>query len=207
VGPLIIIADAEGDGVIVTWHQVSDVDGYHVVTPDGDTVSLDYDETSYNDDFPSSTGTYIVFAVRGSINGETSQISTAPYASPAPETLYVFSHPTKPCSFGWDAVTGIGSTSIADFYLNDIAIPFQFTSADESPFNGERTAHIFNTGDTDFFEAPESGYYNSEVVTVGDHYAFNLMGDYYAKVYVTSTTDSTATFRYWFQTIQSLRLF
>ncbi len=207
---LTIIADAEGDGVIISWNDVSDVDGYLIITPDGDTIALDYDETSNNDNTPLSTGEYIIYAVQGFAKGDTSIISSAPFSYPANVTLYVWPH--ERCVFRFDTTGGVGinpppDPSEADFYLNDITMPFEFTSADEPPYSGDRTTHIRNMGVVNFFEAPTSGYYSSEEVLTGDYYTFRVIGDYYAKVYVISTTDSTATFRYWFQTIQSLRLF
>jgi hypothetical protein len=203
---LTIIADAEGDGVILSWDAIQDIDGYNITTPDGDTMELNWNENSYNDDTPSTTGEYVVNCFMGSLEGDTSQISSIPYASSTPVTLYVYSS-NKEFTFGWDPTTGIGSHSFDDFYLNDITLPFDFTSGDEAPYNGDRTSHILNQGDTDFFIAPSTGYYNSESVYAGDYYAFNTQGDWHAKVYVTATTDSTAVFHYWFQTIQSLRIF
>lgn len=203
---LAIVADSEGDGIILSWDLVHEIDGYNVITPDGDTMVLNWSENTYNDDSPSSTGKYVINCFMGSIEGDTSQVTSAPYASSSPETLYVFSS-NKEFTFGWDATTGIGSHSFDDFYLNDIAFAFDFTSGDEPPYQGDRTCHILNQGNTDFYTAPSAGYYNSESVYAGDYYAFNTQGDWYAKVHVTATTDSTAVFYYWFQTIQSLRIF
>ena len=63
-------------------------------------------------------------------------------------------------------------------------------------------------GASDFSEAPTTGYYNTEGVVAANYYAFAVQGDYYAKVYVVSATGGAdATFSYWFQTIQSLRIF
>lgn len=206
-----IVADAEGDGVILSWDVVHDVDGYDVVTPDGDTIELDWNENSYNDDSPSSTGEYAVNCFTGSAEGDTSQISSAPFAYPAEATLKAW--PDDWCAFKFDTIPDIGinpppNPSEADFFLNTNSMPFDFTSADELPYNGNRVCHILDVGDTDFYLAPSTGYYNTEGVNAGDYYAFNTQGDFYAKVYVTSAiVGQEATIIYWLQTIQSLRIF
>jgi hypothetical protein len=209
-GPLEIMADSEGDGVLIAWNPVSNIDAFHIVTPDGDTATLDNEEIFYNDNTPASTGIYTVFAVRGSVNGDTSQISSAPYACPSENTLTAW--PSEYSGFMFDTTDGVGinpppDPSNADFFLYKMQTQLYFISADEDPFQGSKTTHIVRTGDQDFFEAPASEYFNSEVVTACNYYAFSLMSDYYAKVHVVSATDSTATFYYWFQTIQSLRIF
>jgi hypothetical protein len=213
---LTIIVDSEGDGIIISWNEVTDVDGYDLYTPDGDTILLDYDETSYNDDAPSMTGDYEVVTVSGDDYSSGVTASTAPYVSSSNATIYVWSNPTDPSGFGWSTTTGIGTVyncvdankGVVDFYLNNSSMPFDFTSADEVPYEGDKVSHILNMGNSDFSLAPASGYYNTESVVSGNYYAINVQGDYYAKVYVVSATaDVEATFSYEFQTIQSFRLF
>jgi hypothetical protein len=212
---LSITADSEGDGLLITWSEVSDVDGYDLYTPDGDTILLDYDETSYNDDTPSQTGTYRVLTVSGSDYSSGVTISSAPYVSTSNATVYVWTS-VDPSGFGWNTTTGIGTvyncnssnTGVIDFFLNNSSMPFDFTSCDEQPYGGDKITHILNMGSSDFSLAPLTGYYNTESVIAGNYYAMNVEGDYYAKVHVVSaTTDDEATFGYEFQRIQSFRLF
>jgi hypothetical protein len=212
---LTIMADTEGDGIILTWDQITDIEGYDVITPDADTILLDWDQNSYTDDSPASTGTYTVYAVDGGERGNGSTISSAPTASTSNATVYVWSS-ADPSGFGWNTSTGLGTvyncvsanTAVVDFYLNDNTATFDFTSCDEPPYNGDKTSHILNMGTSDFFEAPTTGYYNTESVVSGSYYAIAVQGDYYGKVYVVSASSGTsATFSYWFQTIQDLRIF
>jgi hypothetical protein len=210
-----IMSDTEGDGVVITWDQISNIDGYDVITPNGDTILLDWDENSYNDDAPTSTGTYSVCSVLGALQSPYSSISDAPYASSSNQTIYVWSS-VDPSGFGWNTLTGIGTvyncnsinSAVIDFYLNDSTAAFDFTSADEPPYSGDKTTHILNMGNSNFYVAPSVGYYNTEAVVAGNYYAFEVQGNYFAKVYVVSATGgAAATFSYWFQTIQSLRIF
>ena len=212
---LTIIVDSEGDGIIISWNEVSDVDGYDLYTPDGDTILLDYDEISYNDNTPSQTGTYEVVTVKDSDYSSGVTASTAPYVSTSNATVYVWTS-ADPSGFGWSTTTGIGTVyncidankGVVDFYLNNSTMTFDFTSADELPYQGDKVSHLLNMGTSDFSLAPLSGYYNTESVVSGNYYAIVVQGDYYAKVYVVSaTTGDQATFSYEFQTIQSFRLF
>lgn len=203
---LTIVADTEGDGVIVSWDEIQDIIGYIVITPDGDSISLEWSQNSYHDDNPLSTGVYIVYSYNSSDTGDTSLISNSPFAGPTEVTLYVWSHSTLPFGFLFDTLNWVNQY-VFDFYLNDNTAVFDFTSCDEPPYNGDRTCHILNMGNQDFLIAPTAGYYNTEPALEDTYYAFSLQGDYYGKVYVVSTTDSTATFIFWYQTIQSLRLF
>ena len=213
---LTIIADSEGDGVILSWSQVSWVDGYDLYTPDGDTIFLGFDISSYNDDTPFMTGTYFLHSVFGQYKSDPVTISSAPYMSTYFSTIYVWSNPTEPSGFGWDVLTGIGTVyecnssnqGVVDFYLNDTLTPFDFTSADEVPYQGNKTTHIRNMGSANFYIAPSVGYHNTETATDGNYYAFSVEGYYFAKVYVVSISpNASATICYWFQTIQGLRIF
>lgn len=203
---LTITADEEGDGVTLSWDEIQDIIGYIVFTPDSDSINLDWNQNSYHDDAPLSTGEYFVYSYNSSDTSDTSVISSSPFAGPTEVTLYVWSHPTPPLGFLFDTLTWI-DPHVCDFYLNDNTATFDFTSADAPPYSGDRTCHILNMGNQNFFKAPTTGYYNTEPALEDTYYAFSLQGDYYGKVYVLSTTDSTATFIFWYQTIQSLRLF
>jgi hypothetical protein len=211
-----ITADADGDGVILTWNEVSDVDGYDVVTPDGDSIPLNYDETSYTDDTPSKTGTYKVYSVDGDKTSDPKTVSSAPYESTENATIYVWNS-NDPSGFGWNTSTGIGTVysciaankSVVDFFLNDESATFDFTSADQPPFSGDKTTGIVNMGSSDFPKAPESqSYYNTEAVVGGNFYAMWLDNNYFVKIHVTSATSGQeATFSYEFQLIKGLRIF
>ena len=212
---LTIIVDSEGDGIIISWNEVSDVDGYDLYTPDGDTILLDYDEISYNDNTPAQTGTYEVVTVSGSDYSSGVTASSAPYVSTSNATIYVWNS-TDPSGFGWNITTGIGevyncvsaNSSVIDFFLNDETRPFDFTTASDLPYSGSKTTHIADRGTSDFDLALETGYSNTQLADVGHYYAMNVAGDYYAKVYVVSVSAGvSATFSYEFQTIQSFRLF
>ena len=212
---LTITADTEGDGIILTWNEISDIEGYDVITPDGDTILLEYDVNSYTDDAPASTGTYTVYAVDGGERGNASTISSSPTVSTSNVTLDGWGQ-TDPSGFGWTTSTGIGQEysvvgdtykAVMDFYFYDETTFFDFVSADEPPYEGDKNTGIVNVGQSDFTEAPATGYSTLEHVTSGDYYAFYVQGDYYAKVHVVSTTATSVTFSYEFQKIHSLRIF
>jgi hypothetical protein len=212
-----ITSTASGLGVIISWDPVADVDGYDVITPDGDTIDwLDYTQTTYTDASPAYTGTYEIYSVRYNIRSDPATISSSPHVSTSNATIHVLSNPTEPSGFGWDTTTGIGTVydcttankNVVDFFLNDITAYFDFTSADEVPYNGDKTTHILYMGGSDFSVAPPTGYYNTENVVLGHYYAMRVQGDYYIKVHVVSaTTGVNATLYYEFQIIQGFRLF
>jgi hypothetical protein len=212
---LTITADSEGDGLIITWDQVSDVDGYDLYTPDGDTILLDYDETSYNDNTPSQTGTYEVVTVSGSDYSSGVTVSSAPYVGSSNLTVYGWNE-TGDSGFGFTVSTGscqtyscVGTTyaDVIDFFFYDQGGYYDFISGDEDPYQGNKTSHIVNMQTSDFVEAPASGYFNMEGVVAGNYYAVSVQGDYYGKLYVVSAGATDVTFSYEFQTIQHLRLF
>ncbi|TET18203.1 MAG: hypothetical protein E3J78_06585 [Candidatus Cloacimonadota bacterium] len=146
---LTIVADSEGDGIVITWTEVSDVDGYDLYTPDGDTFELNYDETSFNDNTPGQTGTYTVVTVSGSNYSSGVDKSSRPVVSSSNATIYVWNS-ADPSGFGWNVSTGIGevyncvsgNSSVIDFFLNDETRPFDFTTASDAPYSGSKTTHI-----------------------------------------------------------------
>ena len=211
---LSIVADVEGDGVTISWDQIDIVDGYEVIIPDGDTISLNYDEPSYTDDFPLSTGTYAVYCVYETQLSDPATISSEPYASDS-DIIISTSTSGEGSGFGWDPQTGIGTTyflediykSVIDFYLYSDSLTFDFYSADEPPYNGDKTTDMLNMGTFNFFTAPPAGYNRREPVFSENYYAMRVQGDYYAKVYIVGIDSVSATFNYEFQTIMSLRIF
>ncbi|MCK4232900.1 hypothetical protein KAX75_00605 [candidate division WOR-3 bacterium] len=216
---LTITADTEGDGIILTWNEISDIEGYDVITPDGDTILLEYDENSYTDDTPASTGTYTVYAVDGGERGNPSTASSAPFTSTSNPTIYVWTS-ADPSGFGWNTGTGAGTVyncidgnkGVVDFYLNDyFATWFHFCSGNNEPYYGSKTTGIASFSTSDFFEAPETGhssYLNAVQAETGVYYAMALDGDYFAKIHCVSVISGTeATFEYEFQKIKNLRIF
>ena len=213
---LTIIANDTGLGVILTWNQEIDVDGYDVVTPDGSTIELEYDENSYTDANPGQTGTYTVYCVINEERGDAAEISSAPYVSTTNITVYGWLE-TGDSGFGWTVATGIcqsyscagaaGNEDVIDFFFYDQASYFHFISGDETPYNGNKTSHILRMGESDFDIAPTTGYFNMEDVIAGNYYAINVHADYYGKIKVVSSTGSSATFSYEFQKIRDLRIF
>ena len=211
-----IIATANEVGVRITWDQVTDIDGYDVITPDGDTIDwLNDDQNTYDDVSPASTGTYEIYCVLDGTRGNAATVSSAPYVSTSNVTLDGWGQ-TDPSGFGWTTSTGIGQEytvvgdtykAVMDFYFYDEGAFFDFASADESPYEGDKNTGIINVGASDFGTAPSTGYSTLEHITGGDYYAFYVEGEYYAKVHVVSTTATSVTFNYEFQKIQTLRLF
>jgi hypothetical protein len=211
-----ISADTEGDGIVLSWDQMSNIDGYEIIVPDGDTFLLNDDEIVYHDDIPGLTGTYFVSTYRGEERSKPAQISTRPCMATFGIHLYVWSHATEPAGFGLKTATGAGSVydcnemnkDSVDFYLNDSTAVFDFTSGDQSPYEGNKSTGIFIMGPNNFFEAPAIGYINSSLVVEANYYAIKVQGDYYAKLFVVNVVSGTrATFHYDFQKIAGLRIF
>lgn len=213
-----IIATADGSGLIISWNAVTDVIGYDVITPDGDTIDwLDDTDLFYQHDSPASTGTYEIYSVNSDdVRSDAATETSAPYVSTSNATIYVWSNPTDPSGFGWSTTTGIGTaynciaanTGVIDIFLNNSTATFDFTSCDEAPYNGDKTSHVLNMGASDFVTAPSTGYYNTEAVVSGNYYAINVQGDYYIKVHVVSASNGvSATISYEFQKITTFRLF
>ena len=210
-----IIATPDGLGVLITWNQETDVDGYDVVTPDGTTHELDYDENSYTDANPGQTGTYSIYCVIGSDRGNVAEVSSAPYVSTSNISVYGWLE-TGDSGFGWTVATGLcqsyscagtANEGVVDFFFYDQGTYYHFISGDETPYNGTKVSHILRMGQSDFDTAPLTGYFNMEDVIAGHYYAINVVGDYYGQLYVTSATASSATFSYKFQKISKLRIF
>lgn len=211
-----IIATGDGLGVILTWNQEIDVDGYDVVTPDGTTHELNYDENTFTDPNPGITGTYKVYCVINEERGDPAEISSAPYVSTTDITVYGWLE-TGDSGFGWTVATGIcqlyscaggaGNKDVIDFFFYDQGSYFHFISGDETPYNGNKKSHILRMGESDFDTAPTTGYFNMEDVIAVNYYAINVQGDYYGKIKVETLTGSSATFSYEFQKIQDLRIF
>ncbi len=211
-----IVATTDGLGVYITWNEVTDVDGYDVVTPDGHTEELEADENYYEDTSPAQTGTYTIYCVVEPDRGDGATISSAPEVSTSNLTVYGWNE-SGDSGFGWNVSTGIGQTyscvgttnsGVIDFFFYDQGTYYHFISGDEDPYYGSRTGHIVRMGTSDFDEAPGAGSYaNMEDVIAGNYYAFSVGNDYYGKLYVTSALATEATFSYEFQTIQSFRLF
>jgi hypothetical protein len=212
---LTIMADTEGDGIILTWTQISDIEGYDVITPDGDTILLEWDENSYTDDAPASTGTYTVYAVDGGERGNGSTISDAPTTG-ASNILHTYDPVgTTHSAFGWNATSGIGQTysataanaDVIDFYV-DTDFTFTAPANGNGTYTGNKTSYIYLSGTSNFVTAPAgpTGYANYETIQVG-YYAFLTQENHYVKIHVTSEDGSTVTFDYEFQTITDLRIF
>lgn len=213
---VIITSDTEGDGVILFWDQASSVDGYEVITPDRDTIILDYGETSYTDDSPSETGSYSICTFRGSEKSAPVNVSSAPFIGTFTVLLFVWSDPVQPAGFGWYPPLGNGSVydcidankDSVDFYLNDSTAVFDFTSGDEPPYSGNKRTGILYMGFENFFEAPVGGYVNSDLVQGDGYYAMQVEGDYYGKIHVLTVVPGvSASFSFEFQKIQHVRIF
>ena len=209
-------SDAEGDGVVLSWDQASNIEGYEITTPENDTIILNYDETTYTDDSPLETGIYTVCTFRGAEKSLRVTISSAPFMGTFTAMLYVWSNPIEPAGFGWDPAIGNGSIydcidenkDSVDFYLNDSTAVFDFTSADQSPYMGNKATGILYMSTVNFFEAPVAGYISSVIVQEWSYYAMQVEGDYYAKVRVLNVVNGvSATFSFEFQKIQHLRIF
>jgi hypothetical protein len=143
-------------------------------------------------------------------------VSSKPYVSGFNVVLYVWSDPVQPAGFGWDPAIGSGSVydcidenkDSVDFYLNDSTAVFDFTSADQSPYMGNKTTGILLMGPTNFFEAPATGYISSISAQALYYYAMKVEGDYYAKLQVLSVVPGvSASFTFEFQKVQGLRIF
>jgi hypothetical protein len=118
--------------------------------------------------------------------------------------------------FGWDPLTGIGSTyecipqnaDLIDFFLEHL-VPLCLLSADELPYGGNKTSHILNMGFNDFTIAPPTGYYNIEYVIEDNFYSICTEEEHWAKLYI-SVVDSFypeyIIFDANYQLVQSLRL-
>lgn len=211
-----IVSDAEGDGVVVSWDQINTVDGYEIITPGGDTIILNYDETSYADETPSETGAYSVCTFRGLEKSQKETVSSTPFIGTFPVVLYVWSDPVQPAGFGWYPAVGNGAVfdcvdenkDSVDFYLNDSTAVFDLTSCDQLPYLGNKSTGIFYMGTANFFEAPVAGYISSIIAQEGSYYAIQVEGDYYSKVHILSVvTGVSVTFYFEFQKIQHLRIF
>lgn len=215
VSGLTISADTDGDGVILSWNEVSDVDGYDVITPDGDTILLDYDQLNYTDDAPATTGTYTVYSVDGDTRSDAKTISDAPTTDQS-IILYMYDvQSTTHSAFGWNPTTGNGQTyaatsansAVIDFYV-DTDFTFTAPANGSGSYTGDKTTYILWVGSSDFNLAQlgPSGYANFEDIQVG-YYAFMTEESHYAKVHVTAEDGQTVTFDYEFQTVTNLRLF
>lgn len=215
INNLTINSIADGRGVIIRWNQIEDIEGYDVISPDGDTALLDWDQNSYSDDSPSSTGIYTVYAVDSGERGIPSTISSAPSVSTSNSTIYSWNS-TTPSGYGWNYITGLGTFYLCvnenrdaiDFYLNDEMAPLDLSGCDEPPYSGDKTTYINDMGTDDFFLAPDSGLLKSVPVSLGTYYAMKVQSNHYAKVHLISVGDSTnVTFSFQFQTINGLRIF
>ncbi len=207
-----IEADTEGDGVVMSWDAMSNIDSFALVMPDSVVVGVNANDTMYADDTPSQTGTYTLYAVFGTTVSSPATVSSSPFASISDVTLYTIDGPG---GYGWDTVSGEGAAyfldggqmSVVDFYLAEDTLMLYLRSCDQPPYNGNKSTDMQDMGMTSFFIAPLAGYSSEEPVVAGDYYAMRVEGDYYAKVFVVSSDSTTMTFGYWFQTMQSLRLF
>jgi hypothetical protein len=206
-----IRADGEGDGVVIRWDAMSNIDGFSLETPDS-TVTLNGDDTTYTDDAPSQTGTYTLYSMHGTTMSSPATVTSTPISSPSDVTVYTMDGPG---GYGWDINTGEGEayfldgghTSVVDFYLAEDTVTIYLRSCDQPPYNGDKTTDILDTGTTSFFIAPSAGYGTDAPVVTGDYYAMRVQGGYYAKVFMTSSDSTSATFNCWFQVVQSLRIF
>jgi hypothetical protein len=209
---LALRSDAEGDGVVITWDMMSNIDSLILVPPDSAVVTLNADDTIYTDDTPLQTGSYALYAIHAGNLSAPATVSSSAFASISDVTLDALQGPG---GYGWDITSGegealplnSGNTSIIDFYLPEDTLTLYLRSCDQPPFNGNKRTDIQNMGTSSFFTAPLAGYTSEELAVVGDYYAMRVEGDYYAKVYVVDSDSTTITFRYWFQTLQSLRIF
>jgi hypothetical protein len=210
-----IQSDSEGDGVIIGWDKTANIDSLLLVLPDSTVVALNADDTTYADDAPAQTGMYTLYAVHGGNLSSPATATSAPFASTSDVLLYRTQD--GPGGYGWYVESGEGeayyldgaNTSMVDFYFAEdtLTLMWYLRSGDQPPYNGDKSTDILDMGTTSFFTAPLGGYGSEELVVVGDYYAMHVEGDYYAKVYVVSTDSLTMTFRYWFQILQSLRIF
>lgn len=207
-----IEADSAGDGVVLRWDGMGGIDSFVLVLPDSSIVSLNGSDTSYADDTPSRTGTYSLHAACDTLLSPPAMVSSAPFASASSVALYTSGGVG---GFGWDTDSGegeaylldTGNRSVVDFYLVEDSLLLYLRSCDQPPYLGYKTTGILDRGATSFFSAPQAGYEGDQPVVPGDYYAMRVEGNYYAKVLVASSDSSTVTFDYWFQTVQSLRIF
>lgn len=207
-----IRSDTEGDGIVISWDAMTNIDSFTLVMPDSSVLALNANDTTYADDTPLQTGDYSLYAVHGTEPSFPATVSSSPVSSASDVTVYT---QDGPGGFGWDTDSGEGeayfldggNTSVVDFYLAEDTLMMYLRSGDLPPYNGNKSTDILNMGGASFFLAPSAGYFNEEAVVASDYYAMRVEGDYYAKVCVVSSDSLSVTFGWWFQIIPSLRIF
>lgn len=206
-------ADGEGDGVVLAWEVVGTIDSLRLVLPDSvAVVTLNVSDTLYLDDTPSQTGDYNLYAVYSDNLSAPATVRSAAVGSASDVMLYLRDGPG---GYGWDTASGEGEvyfldgghTSVTDFYFTEDTLMRYLRSCDQPPYNGNKRTDILDMGTTSFFTAPLAGYGTEAMVVDGNYFAMHVQDDYYAKVFVVSSDSTTMTFRCWFQTVQSLRIF
>jgi hypothetical protein len=205
-------ADGEGDGVVLTWNTIGNIDSLLLVLTDSSVITLNADDSTYTDDTPVQTGNYSLYSVYASNVSSAAAASSDPVASTSDVILYLFDGPG---GYGWDPASGEGEAyfldgghmSVVDFYVAEDTLMQYLRSGDQPPYNGNKTTEILDMGATSFFTAPSGGYGYEATVTDGNYLAMHVQDDYYAKVFLVSSDSASVTIRGWFQTIQSLRIF
>jgi hypothetical protein len=203
--------DQEGDGVLLTWESMENIDLILLDTPDTSSIQLDSTATSYADDTPAMTGTYSIYTVHGSDTSAPATASDTPIVSSTDVTIDTTQ------GFSWNTSTGEGAVylrdstnvSLIDIYLyaDTVLVQLYLFSGDHAPYNGAKSTGILNMGAFDFFTAPSTGYDSSAAVVAGDYYAIRVTDDYYAKINIVNADSTSITFGYQFQPKRFLRIF
>jgi len=239
-----LVLSATGDGVQVRleWEAptATSPEGYIIYfKPIGSTSYTVLDtvvETFYVHDPNGETGDYYVTAYTeaGGESGSSETQSTVPIHTDV-TSVYELNVPDERSSYGWDRVSGTGSTYFmadaasipyADFYITDWAMgyagaTYNIASPDEALGDDGNTGFVptgnwrkngvleISTTQANSILPPEGDYYNYEEIVGNAYYGIHTEDDHYGVVRVVgspNTSDGSVQVETWFQLIPGLRL-
>lgn len=225
--------------VNLSWNEIEDADGYKIFLsdfPGGDTVGTYLDmvgrlSPSYTDREPTKAGYYHVRALVETYYGDElsewgNEVNTVPLTSPDSFQIYIWGTVGEKSGFGWDRLGNgkvyacyASTKNYVSMFLRDVPGGFYLFSADEPPFEGNRSVTFIDLGEALFdtvrtLPTSDSGYENKVKVHSGHIYGvytedkyYIIEDKHYIKLEITNIDHNSITFRYAFQKWEYLSVF
>ncbi|TES90039.1 MAG: hypothetical protein E3J87_10785 [Candidatus Cloacimonadota bacterium] len=230
--PMNLSIDVSNGSVNLSWDEVEEADGYKIFLSDSsgtDTVGNYLDmigrlSPSYTDREPTKAGYYHVRTLIETYYGDelsepSNVVNTVPFTSPDSFQIYIWGTVGENSGFGWDSLgNGIvyhceeSTKDLVSMFIRDVFGGFYLFSADESPFEGNRSVTFIDIGEAlldtiRILPTSDSGYESTMKVYSGHIYGIYTDDKRYIKLEIVNVDHNSITFRYSFQKWQNLPVF
>jgi hypothetical protein len=230
--PTNLTIDVSGGSVNLSWDAVEEADAYRTFLSDNPGCSIEDTyldmvgdlTSSYADREPTKAGYYHVRTLVETYYGDelsepSNEVNTIALTPADTFTVFIWGAIGEHAGFGWDSL-GNGKTFLcvettkdsALMFLRDIPGGFHLFSADEPPFEGNRSVVFLDLGEAQadtlrIIPTQDLGYENI-VKVIPDHvYGIFTDDNHYIKLSIYSMNQNSIAFQYAYQTFKDLPVF